>query len=408
MLLRLVCLRPSSSMAVLGSVDGQFPVPYIRVAFKVTPDGREQVGALGKERVVTMTGRQYLEDIKGNLESGRHQHRMGENVLRAFGYVRRRATAIEEINATLEELGLVADPPINSEMPLRAPRIRFSLRCVTGDRPPTATNGPDAGSNGYDEPLKDAKDDERNLPEPAFSVSELSSANAAVECVSPSASIQAAYTTMLLGKYSQLVVADHSRPREQDIKGIVSFQSMAKTLMNGRPSTVGECIDDVPFARSEADLNSVVTQLSENDVVLVIGRDKRLQGIVTAWDLAEEFAGLVDPFKRIGEIEDRLRTLVGMRLGEHEVAEFLRDQDQSSDDLSQDLEALTMGELQRVLEFPEHWDALDVAFDRVVFIRALNEVREYRNRLMHFRDPLTQDEMTHLTNFCDTVREIQL
>ena len=66
-----------------------------------------------------------------------------------------------------------------------------------------------------------------------------------------------------------------------------------------------------------------------------------------------------------------------------------------------------MGELQRVLELPEHWDALDLAFDRVVFIRGLSEAREYRNRLMHFRDPLTEAEMKQLTNFCDTVREIQ-
>ena len=74
-----------------------------------------------------MPGQEYLEDIRAKLESGRHQHRMGENLLRAFGYVRRRATAIEEINATLEKLGLAADPPVNSEMPLRSPRIRFSL-----------------------------------------------------------------------------------------------------------------------------------------------------------------------------------------------------------------------------------------------------------------------------------------
>ena len=43
-----------------------------------------------------MTGREYLEAIRIELESGRHQHRMGENLLRAFGYIRRRATAIEE------------------------------------------------------------------------------------------------------------------------------------------------------------------------------------------------------------------------------------------------------------------------------------------------------------------------
>ena len=60
-----------------------------------------------------MSGRDYLKDVRAKLDSGSHQHRMGENVLRAFGYVGRVATAIDEINKTLEELGLVADPPIN-------------------------------------------------------------------------------------------------------------------------------------------------------------------------------------------------------------------------------------------------------------------------------------------------------
>ena len=357
-----------------------------------------------------MTGQEYLEDIRTNLKSGRHQHRMGENVLRAFGYVRRRATAIEEINATLDKLGLVANPPVSSGMPLRKPRIIFSLRATIEPKTPEAINGPDTlGSDGFDAPLQDAEDDESNLPEPAFRVSELASANTVVECVSRSASIHAAYTTMLLGKYSQLVVADHPNPRQQDIKGIVSFQSIAKALMNGQPTTVGDCTDnEVPFAQSDDDLKSIVSQLSGNDVVLVIGLDKRLQGIVTAWDLAEEFAELVDPFKRIGEIEERLRTLVGMRLGKDKVAEFLRDHGLSGDDPIEELEELTMGELQRVLEFPKHWDALGLPFDRAVFIDALSQARDYRNRLMHFRDPLTEAEMMLLTNFCDTVREIQL
>ena len=225
--------------------------------------------------------------------------------------------------------------------------------------------------------------------------------------MTPDASIQEAYTTMLRHKYSQLVVASHERPRQQDIKGIVSFQSMAKALMHGRPTTVGDCIDkDVSFAQSDTDLNSVVHQLDGNDVVLVIGRGNRLQGIVTAWDLAQEFAVLVDPFKRIGEIEERLRTLLRKQLGTHTVAEFLRDSRPPADDPVAGLDELTMGELQRVLEVPEHWDALELAFDRVVFIRALGEACGYRNRLMHFKDPLNKDEKIRLTNFCDMVREI--
>ena len=67
-----------------------------------------------------------------------------------------------------------------------------------------------------------------------------------------------------------------------------------------------------------------------------------------------------------------------------------------------------MGELQRVLDFPDHWEALELPYDRSTFIKRLDLVREYRNALMHFRGPLTETEMTRLTNFCDTVRDIQL
>ena len=116
----------------------------------------------------------------------------------------------------------------------------------------------------------------------------------------------------------------------------------------------------------------------------------------------------MDPFKRIGEIEERLRALVRMRLGKDKVTGFLTDHGISGNNPIAEIEELTMGELQRILEFPEHWDELGLAFDRVVFTNALSQARDYRNRLMHFRDPLTEDEMRQLSNFCDTVRVIQL
>ena len=128
-----------------------------------------------------MTGRQYLEDIRTELQSGRHQHRMGENVLRAFGYVRRRATAIQEINETMEDLGMMADPLISVDMPLKAPRIRFRLKHVEGSATPESNNAPEpVGSDDFDalqtdEEIQSEKDSESSLPEPAFRVSELES-----------------------------------------------------------------------------------------------------------------------------------------------------------------------------------------------------------------------------------------
>ena len=253
-----------------------------------------------------MTGEQYLAAIRTELVAAHRQHKMGENVLRAFGYIRRRRTVIEEINAALEKLGLVANPPIDSDMPLRRPRIVFSLRDTADAAIPIASNSADAVDLSSSNVLaQDEDDSDTDLPEPAFSVSELESADKKVEWVSPNASIYDAYSKMVLHKYSQLVVSSNCRTMQQAIKGIVSFQSMTKALMNGKPKIVGDCIDqDVRFVPSDADLKSVVSQLRGNDVVLVIGQDKRLRGIVTAWDLAEEFARLVDPFKRIGEIEE--------------------------------------------------------------------------------------------------------
>lgn len=361
-------------------------------------------------RTVSMSGHEYLENIRNELHRGRHQHRMGENLLRAFGYMRRRATAINEINETLKHLGPVADPPINSEMPLRAPRIRFSIE--TQDQTMSIETGISTETTdyfGHSPPMEDEEELRNILTEPAFSVSELKSANTDVVCISASESIKTAYTIMSLRKYSQLVVADRQQPQQQTIKGIISFQSMTKALMNGSPKTVGDCLDsEVCFAQSHDDLRSVVGQLSGNDVVLVIGEDKRLQGIVTAWDLAEEFAQLVDPFKRIGEIEERLRALVRVRLGKDKVGEFLREHGLSGVDPIAEIDELSMGELQWVLDYPEHWEQLELAFARNIFIEALNEARDFRNRLMHFRDPLTELEVRRLSSFCDTVREIRV
>ena len=180
--------------------------------------------------------------------------------------------------------------------------------------------------------------------------------------------------------------------------------------MSDAPEKVRDCLDNsVQIVASDADLKDVVPMLGERDVVLVVGLDHRLQGIVTSWDLAEEFAQLVDPFKRIGEIEERLRTLVRRRLNAEQIANFLSDHSSVEGEHQAQPEDLTIGELQRVLEYPQHWDLLGLmAIDRVTFIKALDMIRGFRNRLMHFKDPLSPEETLRLTNFCDLVREIPL
>ncbi len=357
-----------------------------------------------------MSGKDYLLAIKQELLAGRHQHRMGENVLAAFGYVRRRRGVVDEINAVLEELQLTANPPIGQDMPLRNPRIRFSITSISEpppDQPWAVTTNDDDSGTGQ-EPGEEQPDASFVS---SFRVAELAAADKPVECVSPQAEIAEAYTRMGLCKYSQLVVANSPTARRQDIKGIVSYESIAKALLAGKePSaSVIECTErTVSILHSGDDLNKVLSELGVHDVVLVVGHDNRLQGIITAWDLAEEFAELVEAFKRIGEIEGRIRALLERRLGLEQINQFLIDHPPGEVAKSKNSTAdLTIGDLQSLVEHPKSWNALRIsAIHRPTFVEALNRVGTFRNRLMHFRDPLSADELHELTNFCGLVREI--
>jgi hypothetical protein len=54
----------------------------------------------------------------------------------------------------------------------------------------------------------------------------------------------------------------------------------------------------------------------------------------------------------------------------------------------------------RLLEKKELWSKLDIAIDRSVFIKKLEEIREIRNNVMHFDpDGITESELDALRKF---------
>lgn len=355
-----------------------------------------------------MTGHDYLLSIKEQLTRGRHQHKMGVNILDAFGYARRRKTAIDVINEELRSLGLETSPPIDIDMPLTVPRIRFSLVSTPySEESVSVPNEPALSVSGKDEDVEEETEETavESSFVPSFRVAELAAAEREVECISASETIQKAYTVMSLKKYSQLVVADGPRPLTTAIKGIISYQSIANASLHGAPTSVRDCLDIMtPQVKSEDDISLVIAHLVDHDVVLVIGRDKRLSGIITAWDLTDEFEKLVGPFLRIGESEVLLRKCLMARLGKETIRSFLTSNRGQIADPNPDL--LTLGDIQWIVQNPDLWGKLNLPYDRQAFAAALHDVREMRNRLMHFRDPLNADETKHLRNFCQMVRKI--
>jgi CBS domain-containing protein len=180
----------------------------------------------------------------------------------------------------------------------------------------------------------------------SVTVGNLRSAEVTPESIHPSATLEAALTVMQMKDYSQLVVL--KGPRE--IEGIVSYRSIARASVHSQPRHVSDCIDrTVPVVELDHALLDVVTMFERHDTVIVRGKDKTACGIVTA----AELRSMAGPFLVIGEIEEHLRWLIDGRLDLPSItatfpgqAEGSRPKTRASD--------LTMGEMQRILENPEH------------------------------------------------------
>ena len=115
--------------------------------------------------------------------------------------------------------------------------------------------------------------------------------------------------------------------------------------------------------------------------------------MVTATDLTDQLGQFAELFLFVGEIEGHLRNLIHGKFtldqlsaaSEHQLVEG------SSD--------LTFGGFCRLLENTDNWKRLNLAIDRVEFVKCLNDVRELRNDIMHFNpDGLDEDQRRAIRN----------
>ena len=219
-------------------------------------------------------------------------------------------------------------------------------------------------------------------PDPVHRIDSLGAAHNRPMRVKADAKLEVATSKMLLHDYSQLPVMDN----RHTVKGIISWQSIGARLALGRRCEyVRECmepVDQLPKVEVPKDipLFEAIGIIAEQGYVLVRDRESgnAISGIVTATDLSNQFALLAEPFLLAGEIEGHLRNLIHRKFTLEELRESAGGQDISG---SADM---TLGEYQRLLERPEHWERLKLNIDRREFIHHLCAVRKLRNSIMHF------------------------
>ena len=209
--------------------------------------------------------------------------------------------------------------------------------------------------------------------------------------------VKEAITMMMTHDYSQLPVTQNMR----DIDGMISWRSMGQARARGATCEfVRECTESVPMLDQDAPFLEAVDIITEKEVVLVLGTDRKIVGIVTTADLGLEYHHKAAPFLLLGEIEDHIRVLINQSFSVDEI----RQSRYPPDDNREIIDALDLnfGEYVMLLQAEENWKKLGWDIDRKLFVNLLNDVREVRNDVMHFRldssEPENLDRVRQLHN----------
>ncbi|RXZ47566.1 CBS domain-containing protein [Agromyces fucosus] len=201
--------------------------------------------------------------------------------------------------------------------------------------------------------------------------------------VKASDSLNRARTLMELHSFSQLPVMRGNRPI-----GVVSWESIGRALLKNPHAELAECIDTpVEKKKLDGDLLASIASINAKGYVLVVNDDGSISGIITSADLGEALADIAGPYLLLSEIEELLRAIVqrlvdGRHVTEGDVQRALQD---SAKGYGGDPASLTLGDLANVFATDGAWKALDTKYDRSTLNRALGEVTQLRNKIMHFR-----------------------
>lgn len=214
--------------------------------------------------------------------------------------------------------------------------------------------------------------------------------------VAPGTRVREALEQMREGGFDQLpvVVAGH-------VVGVFSYRSLARGLALMRPqdnpldATVDDFVEDLPFVRATDEVSSILDSLESYGVVLV-GDETNLVAVATATDVNIFLWNATRPFVLLQDVELAVRDLMRSCTDEAGLVGPITAAHLSG---ASRLEDLTMGELMSVLLNEASYGKLfRHAFGsrRDLVSATLEPVREIRNKVFHFRDDVSAEELETL------------
>jgi len=225
--------------------------------------------------------------------------------------------------------------------------------------------------------------------------------------VRPGTTVAEAIQLMRKNGFSQLPVVEGS-----EVLGVFSFRSFAVQMlemgeMKGVPLenlTVDEFIEELRFVHIYDDPRSIFDSLNRDDAVLV-GEPNRLQGIATAMDALHYLYKVASPFVMLAEVELSLRRLIGICVDEDELRTCVKNslaQQYEDDEMPSRLEEMTFNDYVQIVGDGRNWPRFEEVFGEGDWQRKrtrtkLEEIRDLRNDVFHFKRELMGDDLDILT-----------
>ncbi len=228
--------------------------------------------------------------------------------------------------------------------------------------------------------------------------------------VVPETSVREALNLLSKHGFSQLPVMI-----EHEVLGLFSYRSFSQTLINLSNDTksqivnvgdmlVEDFIEQPTYARVTDEFRSWFDAIDKRDAVLV-GDPDRLQGIVTGMDILRHLYGVASPFVLIAEIELSLRALIRLAVNPDELLACAKTclKHYAEDGLPTDLEHMTFNDYVQIIGDGRNWGHFKPIFrgDRLRTRAKLEQVRDLRNDIFHFRREITVEDYETLSALRD-------
>lgn len=200
--------------------------------------------------------------------------------------------------------------------------------------------------------------------------------------------IQEALSVMFQHNFTQLPVMSGRK-----VSGVVTFKSISRMLKSVpksdiRTKSVKGALVQPRYVNEDQDIFELFETFAEDEYVLVGNKDD-LRGILTRYDMFYFLKNQFEPFIKIGEIEQSLRNL--FRNSINDIDTKLKEtfeprlEDEPSYSVPKSIDHLNFEEYKRFIEKNSAELPSQIEDEKDLVIDLLEQVRESRNALFHFR-----------------------